>query len=153
MTLHRFFPSDLQSGGVTSQRMSVEIDSFRRKSQCMMGTGLDFLVSDYDSIQSEDIKRVWHFWANYRTPIVFVCHNSSGNKAYIPAWILLSSEWLESLVVCDPEYGICGLAHLQNFKKFHCLLSIDEYHSIKHSSHRTYFQTKQHSVGQRDEFR
>ncbi len=50
-----------------------------------MVTDSNFLASDFDSIQSEDIKHVWYF-----QPILehmFICHASPSNKAHISLWV------------------------------------------------------------------
>ncbi len=50
-----------------------------------MVTVSDFVASDYDSIQLEDIKHL--IFSAVLDHIVFICHISPSNKVYVSAWV------------------------------------------------------------------
>lgn len=78
--------------------------------------------SDFESIQSEDIKHV----VDFRTPIVF-----SFNEAHISVWVCVHINF-ESLLVCDPQ-SISAWCPVTTYKVVKCLECICVlYSSLKH---------------------
>ncbi len=73
---------------LVEESQSPSADRFHRKSRSVLCHRLRLLDSDFDSIQSEDIKHVWYFQSILEHMwLGFICHVSPSNKAHVSAWV------------------------------------------------------------------